>query len=507
MSSSVGRRPDEDVDRSELRSYLAAIVESSDDAIIGQDLDGLVVSWNQAAERIYGYGAREMIGRSILILEPPGRPDETTLILRRLKTGERIGHYETRRRRKDGALIDVSLTMSPIRDPVGRIVGACSIGRDITRAKAAQQRALHLAAIVESSADAVIGKDLDGIVTSWNQGAERIYGYSARDILGRSIIRLAMPDRLDEIPKMLERLKAGEQIQSYETRRRRKDGAVVDISLSVSPIKDPEGRIVGASAIERDITLAKRAEQALQKAHEELRERTEQLARSNTELERFAYVASHDLQEPARTVASFCELLQRRCGELLDDKALEWIGFAVDGARRMQRLIADLLEYSRAQTRTRSFEPTDCAAVVDEALGNLRASIEEARAQVTQDALPSVTADAAQLVQVFQNLIGNAIKFHGVEPPRVHVSAERSAGEWIFSVRDNGVGIEPQHRDQIFEVFRRLHPQGKYPGTGIGLAICKRVVERHRGHIWVESTPGRGSVFYFSIPVQSEVQP
>src|SRR5207249_4852568 len=273
----------------------------SDDAIIGQDLDGLVVSWNQAAERIYGYGAREMIGRSILILEPPGRPDETTLILRRLKTGERIGHYETRRRRKDGALIDVSLTMSPIRDPVGRIVGACSIGRDITRAKAAQQRALHLAAIVESSADAVIGKDLDGIVTSWNQGAERIYGYSARDILGRSIIRLAMPDRPDEIPKMLERLKAGEQIQSYETRRRRKDGAVVDISLSVSPIKDTEGRIVGTSAIERDIILAKRAEQALEKAHEELREGTEQLARSNTELGRSAYVASHDLQQPART--------------------------------------------------------------------------------------------------------------------------------------------------------------------------------------------------------------
>ena len=507
MSSSVGRRRTEHVERVALQTHRAAIVESSDDAIIGHDLDGIVVSWNRGAERIYGYGAREMIGRSIQILEPPGRPDETAMILQRIKTGERIAAYETRRRRKDGALIDVSLTLSPIRDPDGRLVGASAIGRDITRGRAAQQAAMHLAAIVESSEDAVIGKDLDGIITSWNRGAERIYGYSARDILGSSITRLATPDRPDEIPMILERLKTGERFRSYETRRRCKDGTIVDISLTVSPIKDPEGRIVGASAIERDITLAKRAEQALQKALEELRERTEQLARSNTELERFAYVASHDLQEPARTVASFCELLQRRCQGQLDDKALEWIDFAVDGARRMQRLIADLLEYSRAQTRTRSFEPTDCAAALNEALGNLRASIAEAQAEVTQDALPSGTADASQLAQVFQNLIGNAIKFHGDRPARVHVSAERRAGEWVFSVRDDGVGIEPQHLDQIFEVFRRLHPQGKYPGTGIGLAICKRIVERHRGRIWVDSTPGRGSVFYFSLPVQAEARP
>ena len=507
MSSPVGRRPAEDVDPVAPQSHLAAIVESADDAIIGKGLDGLVISWNTGAERIYGYPAREMIGGSVAILAPPGHRDETPMILQRIKAGERIEPYETRHRRKDGAVIDVSLTVSPIRDPDGRIVGASSIGRDISRAKAAQRAALHLAAIVESSDDAVIGKNLDGIITSWNKGAERIYGFPARDMLGRSISRLALSDHQDEIPLIVERLKAGERIEHYETRRLRKDDTIVDISLTVSPIKDEQGRIVGASAVGRDITLARRAEQALREAHERLRERTEELAQSYTELERFAYVASHDLQEPARTVATFCELLQRRCKEQLDDRALEWTGFAMDGARRMQRLIADLLEYSRVQTRTRSFEPTECAAAVDEALENLRASIQETRARVTQDALPNVSADASQLVQVFQNLIGNALKFHGDRRPRVHISAERRDREWVFSVRDNGVGIEPQHRDQIFEVFRRLQPQGKYPGTGIGLAICKRVVERHRGKLWVESTPGRGSVFYFSLPVQADVQP
>src|SRR2546428_928552 len=260
-------------------------------------------------------------------------------------------------------------------------------------------------------------------------------------MLGRSISRLALSDHPDEISMIVERLKAGERIEHYETRRLRKDDTIVDISLTVSPIKDEQGRIVGASAVGRDITLARRAEQALREAHEGLRERTEELAQSYTELERFAYVASHDLQEPARTVATFCELLQRRCKEQLDDRALEWIGFAMDGARRMQRLIADLLEYSRVQTRTRSFEPTECAAAVDEALENLRASIQETRARVTQDALPNVSAGASQLGQGVQKLIGNALKFHGDRRPRVHISAERPDTESVSSRSHNGAGI------------------------------------------------------------------
>ena len=364
----------------------------------------------------------------------------------------------------------------------------------------------YLAAIVESSDDAIIGETLDGIVASYNPAAERIYGYTATEMIGKSVDVLVPQDRGDEIPKILKRIRDGERIEHYETKRRRRDGTVIDISLTVSPIKDQEGRTVGSSAIARDVTVAKRAEEALRMV-DELRQRTDELARSNSELQRFAYVASHDLQEPSRTVATYCELLDDRYKAQLDDKAREWIGYAVAGARRMHALVADLLEYSRLQSPTRPVAPTDCARVVAEAIANLRISIDETGAEVTHDPLPVVTADASQLAHLFQNLIANAIKFRGNQAPRVHVSAERRGDEWVFSVRDNGIGIAPRHCQQIFDVFKRLHPEGQYPGTGIGLAICKRVVEHHLGRIWVESEPGRGSVFYFSLPIETGVQP
>ena len=360
----------------------------------------------------------------------------------------------------------------------------------------------YLAAIVESSDDAIIGKSLDGTITSWNRGAERIYGYAATEMIGRSIAVLTAPDQSEEIAGILMRIKEGERVEHYETKRRRKDGSIIDISLTVSPIKDENDRIVGASAIGRDISQAKRAKEALQGALQDLRHLTDELARSNSELQRFAYVTSHDLQEPARTVASFCELLEHRYRGELDEKAQEWIGYAVAGGQRMRALVAGLLEYSRLESHTKPFAPADCAGLLAEALANLHYSIDESLAEVTFDPLPVVTADATRLVQLFQNLIGNAIKYSGRTPPRVHISAERRDDDWVFSVRDNGIGIEPRHREQIFDMFQRVHAQNQYPGTGIGLAICKRVVEQHRGRIWVESEPGRGSVFYFSLPIQ-----
>ncbi len=229
-------------------------------------------------------------------------------------------------------------------------------------------------------------------------------------------------------------------------------------------------------------------------------ERTAELSRSNAELEQFAYVASHDLQEPLRMVASFTQLLAKRYKGRLDADADEFIGFASDGAIRMQTMINDLLSYSRVGTKGKDFAPTDTQAVLDIALQNLQAAIQETGAVITHNALPSVMADDAQLIQVFQNLIGNAIKFRKEAPPRIHISAERKANELVFSVRDDGIGIDPKHGDRLFVMFRRLHSTNQYPGTGIGLAICRKIVERHGGRIWFDSKPGTGSTFHFTIP-------
>ncbi|MBI3979945.1 MAG: PAS domain-containing sensor histidine kinase, partial [Chloroflexi bacterium] len=211
-------------------------------------------------------------------------------------------------------------------------------------------------------------------------------------------------------------------------------------------------------------------------------------------------VASHDLQEPLRMVSSYVQLLARRYQSKLDRDADEFIDYAVDGARRMQVLINDLLAYSRIGRRGQPFQAVDAAAAFAEATANLRLAIEESRAVVTADPLPTVSADPGQLVQLFQNLIGNAVKFHGAEPPMVHVSAREEGHEWVFSVQDNGIGIEPEYYERIFVLFQRLHNQAAYPGTGIGLAVCKKIVERHGGRIWVESAPDRGARFSFTLP-------
>jgi PAS domain S-box-containing protein len=255
---------------------------------------------------------------------------------------------------------------------------------------------------------------------------------------------------------------------------------------------DQPVRIIGTLL---DVTERKRAE-------EELARRAEELARSNADLQQFAYVASHDLQEPLRMVASFTQLLAQRCAGKLGADADEFIGYAVDGAHRMQVLVNDLLEYSRVSTRGKEFSGVDCEKILETVMADLQKALEESGGRVTHDPLPTVQGDQTQIFRVLLNLLGNALKFHGSEPPRVHVSAQEVNGEWQFSVRDNGIGIDPEHSSRIFLLFQRLHTRQEYLGTGMGLAIAKKIVERHGGRIWVESQPGKGSTFYFSLPVK-----
>ena len=363
----------------------------------------------------------------------------------------------------------------------------------------ASQTALA-AAIVESSNDAIISKSLEGTITSWNPGAESLYGYSVREAIGRPITLLVPEGHADEVPLLLSRITRGERVDRYETIRRRKDGSLVEVSLTLSPIKDTNGAITGASVIAHDVTEQKRLHRELSESHQKLERQAADLSASNADLEQFAYVASHDLAEPLRMVSSYVTLLARDYEGRLDDKADKYIHYAVDGAERMHLLIDGLLDYARIGNRDAQFVDIDCGGIIEDVLQSLATSIAEAGAEVSVRPLPRVYGDPGQLARVFQNLISNALKYRAERAPRIEISAAQEDARWRFSVRDNGIGIEPRHAERIFLIFQRLHGREKYPGTGIGLAISKRIVDRHRGQIWVEPADGGGSVFQFTLP-------
>lgn len=401
--------------------------------------------------------------------------------------------FECRIRRADGEMRWIWAAGRQHVDAAGPARIMSGIVQDITDRKAVEEARGRLSSIVEFSNDAILSKDLDGIIQSWNAGAEHIFGYSAEDIIGKPVTILIPPDRLDEEEQIVERIRSGQHVDHLDTVRLAKDGYPIPVSVTSSPIKDYAGRIVGTSKIIRDITERKRVEQVLRRT-------TKELARSNQDLEQFAYVASHDLQEPLRMVTGYLQLIDRRYKDKLDKDAQEFIEFAVDGAVRMSRLITDLLDYSRVNTRGKPPEPVPLEDVLKRTLENLRAAIRDSEAEISHDPLPTVQGDTLQLVQLFQNLVANAIKFRSPDRPlRVFIGAKKEDDRWVISVKDNGIGIEQQYAEKIFLIFQRLHSRGEYPGTGIGLAICKRIVERHGGRLWVESQLGQGSTFFFTI--------
>ena len=481
----------------DLRRFRAAM-DISGDAILLIDRKTLrYVDVNRTFCELLGYTREELVGMTPMDIFSADRAtlerDYDALIADKHSSANVIeGSY----RRKDGTLVPVEARRRALQTEAGWIIVATA--SDITRRKLAEGylRASEerFRRTFELAGSGVAHINLNRRFLRVNKRLCEILGYPEAELLQLSGRQISHPEDLDVIDTQRPALHAGTlDAVRVEKRYLRKDGSTVWVALTLTVERDAAGKAQYEIAIYDDITSRKKAESELQAAHDEL-------TRSNAELEQFAYVASHDLQEPLRMVSSYTQLLGKRYGERLEGDAKEFMAFVIEGAGRMRQLIDDLLAYSRVGTRGKGFRQVKLESVIERASVNLRAALEESGAELTHDPLPVVQADESQLVQLFQNLIGNAVKFHGAAVPKIHVSAVEKEHEWEVTVTDNGIGLEPQYFERIFMVFQRLHDRGQYPGTGIGLAICKKVVERHGGRLWVESEPGKGSSFHFTLP-------
>ena len=401
----------------------------------------------------------------------------------------------------------------PRYDADGNFLGFRGTTTDITDATnstdAADENRLRFDSLVSSVPGVVYQRRLHPVGSvSYpyvSAGAKDIYGYTAEEIMTYPSVLLNSAPEEDMVSYRASLARSVETMEPWfwEGRAIHKNGSIRWVQVRARPRRIFDGSVIWDGMI-LDITDRKQAEAETAEAARKVEEAAKELERSNKELEQFAYVASHDLQEPLRMVASYCQMLSKRYSGKLDSDADDFIRFAVDGAKRMQNLINDLLAYSRAGQKRREFTPTNCNAVADTVCQSLKAAIDDAGATVDVGLLPTVMGDAIQLGQVFQNLIGNALKFRGERKPEVRVGAERREGHWLFSIADNGIGMDPEHTDRIFLIFQRLHSQSDYPGTGIGLAVVKKIIERHGGRIWVESALGKGSTFFFTLPIAGD---
>jgi PAS domain S-box-containing protein len=473
-----------------------AAVESAPNAMVMINDKGQIVLINAQGEKLFGYAREELLGKSIELLVPErfrgAHPNYRKDFFHEPRSRAMGAGRDLFGRCKDGSEIPVEIGLNPIQTDEGKFVLAAIV--DISERKRAEER---FRVAVEAAPNAMVMINPEGSIILVNAQTEKLFGYSREELLGTTI-EMLVPERFrQQHPAYRKDFFACPRSRAMGAGRDlyglKKDGAEIPVEIGLNPFTTEEGTFVLAAIV--DITERKRAEEALKKTAEDL-------ARSNTELQQFAYVASHDLQEPLRAVAGCVDLLRQRYEGRFEGPADQLMEHAVDGAMRMQTLISDLLAYSRLDTRGGSFQLFDSGNAFQAALSNLQVSIEERNAQITHDPLPTVFADETQLTQLFQNLIGNALKFHGERPLTVHTSVERRVNEWVFSVSDNGIGIEPDYYDRIFQIFQRLHTQREYPGTGIGLAVCKKIVDRHGGRMWVKSAPGVGSTFYFTLPIE-----
>ena len=475
--------------------YNRSLIEASVDPLVTIGPDGKITDVNNSTANVTGFSRDELIGTdfSDYFTDPKDAREGYKQVF---KEGF-VRNYELEIKHKDGHLTPVVYNASVYKDDSDNVIGVFAAARDITERKR-NEKELKMASnynrsLIEASVDPLVTIGPDGKITDVNNSTETVTGYSPDELIGTDFSDyFTEPERAREGYKQV--FQEG-FVRDYELKIKHKNGNITPVLYNASVYHDDDGKVIGVFAAARDITERKKAE-------EMLKLNINELARSNAELEQFAYVSSHDLQEPLRMIGSYLQLLERRYQGRLDDKADKYIHFAVDGAARMQHLINDLLEFSRVSTRAKELEVTEVESIYNQVLINLEVSIKENNVVFTHDPLPEVMADDIQLTQVFQNLISNAIKFRGNDDPKIHIGVIRKSDQWLFSVQDNGIGIDSKHKDRIFEVFKRLHKRRDYPGTGIGLSICKKIIERHGGNIWVESEFGHGSIFYFTLPVK-----
>lgn len=478
-------------EKAEAENLTRAILDNTPAVMFVKDAQGRYEMVNRQFESLFHVTVDQVIGHTDMDIFPAAmaaafqRNDRFVLDSGRPLQVEEVAPHD------DGIHTYLSVKF-PIMSPCGEPVLICGVATDITERKAmereAASREARLRAVLETAVEGIVTINERGVILTANRAATAMFGYAPGEMIGQNVSMLMPEPARSEHDGYLKRyLATGERRiigQPREVEAVRKDGSLLPIILSVGECAIGEERMF--TGIMHDNTERHRAEMELQ--------------RSNRDLEQFAYVASHDLQEPLRMVTSYLQLLEKRCSALLDEDATAFLNTALDGAKRMRALIQDLLAYSRVGSRGRPFASVSMSRVLEDTMANLKTAIESSGAAITSDLLPEVLGDAVQMGQLLQNLIGNAIKFSGPKTPKIHVGAIRSGATWRFAVADNGIGIDPKFFDRIFIIFQRLHTRSEYEGTGIGLAVCKRIVERHSGRIWPDSVPGRGTTFFFTLP-------
>lgn len=489
----------------QLRLMESAMLQTSDGVVIVEVCGDYPcrphpVFMNAAFERLTGY-SREDLEQEPNLLLTQSRPATELIQQPCAEFGTCPAHMERKAWRKDGSEFVAEWNVTPILGK-SRVATHCVwTCRDVTERRRAEESLRYLSSIVESSEDAIIGKNREGIVLAWNKGAERIYGYSAREMVGRPISVLLPPQRRDEFPEIMEYLMHGQSIEHFETERKRKDGRRIFVSLTVSPIKNPEKEIVGASVIARDITGRKEAESEIRTLNQELEhrviQRTAQLQEANKELEAFAYSVSHDLRAPLRAIDGFSRILLKEYGPQLPAEAQHYLAVACGNAVQMGELIDGLLKFSRLSRQSLCKQPVATADLVRQVWNELRAEKNGRQVEIVVGDLEPCEGDALLLKQVFVNLLSNALKYtRARDIARIEVG---NSNPGVYFVRDNGVGFDIRYRDKLFGVFQRLHRAEDYEGTGVGLATVHRIINRHGGRVWADAVLNEGATFYFTL--------